>query len=484
MRVLTLRSYLARGSYGYETTQAYRHKLLDRLGIPNSYVVVTPLADARWTEKFSWMGFDLSDVIVLPHRYSDVPDRPFGVPVNVALEEWPGAIPVTQTADHMLCLVDDGYLDLILEDGLVVSANVRDRNQQLRTQTNFTTKKFVTLDLDTLTLTYYNADGSVALTCKAQDDRGDGLRRYRYERNGHEFTTNEMVRDFLEEQTVPGDVVILDQSQNDFGLGQDFGAQRDVHIWPFIHFNAKHFYETHKGTEKTRESLRLPQHAFIASPYPIPWLRENLGIDSIFMPPIGVDVREEPPEGIGSNRCCMVGHLMENKRVPIAIDAFRELPELELDVYGGSEKDAKELAETCKLPPNVHLMGAWPSEDIPRERYCCYVSCSKSEMFANAMVEACAVGLIPVVSNVDFGHRQYVREIGCETAFDDVEGLREKLRMVASWDLETRRAWSNRTLEWARRFSREEVDRLIPSCLEQAIEYDHARWGGSKRAEA
>ena len=144
------------------------------------------------------------------------------------------------------------------------------------------------------------------------------------------------------------------------------------------------------------------------------------------------------------------------------------MPELELDVYGGSPEDVDQFRRSNDVPDNVHMMGSRRSSEIPRGSYLGYVSCSESEMYANAMVEACATGIIPVVSDVDYGHRQYLREIGCGTGFCDADGLVRKARLVASWDLDERKRWSRRVLAWARKFSRDSVDEVILEDLRRA----------------
>ena len=474
MKVFTIRNYPGHASYGFETTQAYRHKLLDRAGIPNCFVVATPQMETRWIDKFPWIDFNLNDVVVLPHLFTDLPDRPFGVAIEKALEEWPDAIVATQTEDHALCLNGNGYLDLIKKDGLVVSGIERDETQKVVKQTNFTTGKFLTLSVEESEIVYYHSDGSIACRCEINADKKQyDESHFLYHAEGCTYTTRDLVQRYVEEHAAPDDVVIVDQSQVCFGL-ESIGRENHLQIWPYVHFNiadAQAHGDIPDGAtpDEARKELRFPRRCFIASPYAIDYAKEAFNMDATFMPPVGVRVADALPAGLSGTRFCLISHLGEHKRIPLALDAFRRLPpSIELDIYGGSDQAIEEFASEHAVPSNVHMLGARKSEQVPRESYLGYVSCSKSEMYANAMVEACAVGLIPIVSDVNYGHRQYVEEIGCNTGFSDADELARKIRMVVSWDREMRVRWSRRVLDWVRKFSSENVDKVILGALQKA----------------
>ena len=107
------------------------------------------------------------------------------------------------------------------------------------------------------------------------------------------------------------------------------------------------------------------------------------------------------------------------KRCEWAIEAFRELPDSKLTIYGNlpvgyTEED---------LPDNVHFKGF--VENVPYENHEGYISCSMSECFANAAVEASSFGLVCLLSDVDLAHKFYASICENTKLFEDINDLKE-----------------------------------------------------------
>ena len=137
-----------------------------------------------------------------------------------------------------------------------------------------------------------------------------------------------------------------------------------------------------------------------------PVLEERLGSNLVrFLPPIYVKEGIEK-EYTSVTDWCIVGNMTFLKRCEWAIEAFRELPDSKLTIYGNlpvgyTEED---------LPENVQFKGF--VENVPYENHEGYISCSMSECFANAAVEASSFGLVCLLSDVDLAHKFYASK--CE----------------------------------------------------------------------
>ena len=124
-----------------------------------------------------------------------------------------------------------------------------------------------------------------------------------------------------------------------------------------------------------------------------PVLEQLIGKEKVcFLPPMFVDGVLEK-EYTRVTDWCIVGNMTMIKRCAWAIEAFRQVPDSQLTIYGNlpdgySQKD---------LPSNVHYAGFL--EGVPYEKHQGYLSCSMSECFANSAVEASAKGLVCLLSD-------------------------------------------------------------------------------------
>lgn len=152
-----------------------------------------------------------------------------------------------------------------------------------------------------------------------------------------------------------------------------------------------------------------------------PVLESRLGGDKVkFLPPVYVEeVREKIYTSVKD--WCIVGNMTVIKKCELAIEAFRQTPASMLTIYGNLPKGYKEE----DLPKNVKFAGFMTK--VPYENHEGYISCSLSECFANAAVEASSKGLVCLLSNVDLAHKYYASICDNTKTFDSLEGLVELL---------------------------------------------------------
>lgn len=217
--------------------------------------------------------------------------------------------------------------------------------------------------------------------------------KYKNKRTGEVFTQWQAVNEYLSENSSVDDVFITDMMNDYPGQLERFfrSTGRKLHI--FIHYNILDpmMKYTHKSWCEN----------IVASP-----VIERVTHGKFkFLPPIYVDNFIVKDYTLVKN-WCIVGNMSFIKRCEIAILAFKELPDINLTIYGNlpvgwEEKD---------LPKNVKYGGF--VENVPYEKHEGYLSCSISEGFSNSAVEASSQGLVCLLSDVDLAHREYSRN--CE----------------------------------------------------------------------
>lgn len=136
-----------------------------------------------------------------------------------------------------------------------------------------------------------------------------------------------------------------------------------------------------------------------------------------------------------------------HKGVDILIDAFREMPELELDIYGAPIKEIREFS----LPSNVHDCGrinVFSDEYIENviNRHSFVVSLSCSEGMMTGISTCMYSGLIPITTP--------------ETGFDDVDCN----ILVSDYTVES----VINTIKTASQMDNGELERLSHKCMQHA----------------
>ncbi|HEL2219416.1 TPA: glycosyltransferase [Streptococcus suis] len=462
MTVYTVRRFLTNQVFGYETTQSYRHKTLSKYRIPNKFLVTTPFFREQMEQRLWSMGFEPENVVILPSTYSDMDPKTF----TYSFESFEQSLEVgtnllNATQFHRTYKVIDGYLDVNMNHlGKVVRILRRNGNLKVISQTFCTEGPYFTSYHDEVSsFEYYNLDGSVAISGYYQNLKVSTAAVYIL--NGEEIREEDLVIRYLEEYGLRQDVLLNDQLQFKFPKLMHYAETNGFIYREILHYNHFHMLEV-----SSKYKTIIPEKIITASPY----LNQRLldeGHDATFIHPVGVTVAQNYPTGLSSNKVLLVGNFHKLKRIEMALQAFQQVPELELHVYGGTTPEITEFKNSYQIPDNVVFEGSVDSSFIPRSTYAAYLSCSKTEMYANAMVECLGVGLIPILSKVDYGHNQVLEKLDYGTGFDTVEELIEVLRKFVAWPTDYRKQISEKVLNIAQEFSHEEAESALLNWLKK-----------------
>ncbi|WP_105209365.1 glycosyltransferase [Streptococcus suis] len=460
MTVYTLRRFMSPKIFGYESTQTYRHAVLRKHGIANKFLITTPFVLEHDYQRLRVMGFEPEDVINLPGTYSDMDTTTFTYTLEAfekTLEV--GAQLLKEGPQYRIYKVANGFIDVDTNlDGFVVGILHRNANLEIVSTTFCSQGPYYTAyGNDEQSFEYYNRDGSIAISGYYQGPKEYPVVSYYLDEE--EFKEEDLVIRYLDEHGAEKDVIIKDQLQSHFPGLIAYAEERGMIFRDVLHYNHYHGLEHNKNYQTV-----LPNKLLTASPYLNQRLVEE-GYDATFIHPVGVAVASHPPMGLSSNKVFLSSHFNRIKRVDMAIEAFRQVPELELHIYGGMANEVEKFRKTHPIPDNVILKGFVDTALIPRHSFTAYLSCSISEMYANAMVESLGVGLIPILSKVDFGHNQVLDKLDYGTGFETVEELVEVLRKLVAWPTDYRKQVSEKVLEIAQEFSHDEAESALLNWL-------------------
>lgn len=449
MTVYTLRTWLTDKSFGYETTQVFRQNVLNDLGIDNKLLVSTPYSAPYWREQMMYIGYNPENVVILPHLYSDIDVEVNNYRITDFEKDllnkgivWQSK--KEQTSNEILYTLETGYLNVNLNsEGFVIMFIERSLSLEFISRTTVHEKPFFTIYSDD-SFEYLNKSGSIAI-------RGNIIKgNCNYYLNDCLVSTDDLFLQYLRKNIKPDeDIVLNDQLQAASKRIRNYCQSVGLMYRDILHYN--HIEAVNSLQTYTTV---LDKEIFVASPYIIPSLAEE-GVKAIFLPPTAVKIANDVPKGIGSNKLLLVGNYNIGKRIAMAVEAMKSVPELELHIFGGSLEEIQEFKKEYIIPTNVIIKGFVPSESIRRNEYLAYLSCSRTEMFANAMVECLGQGLLPVLSRVDFGHNQALEELGFydQFGFDTVEDLIKVLKDLATMTIEQRQQLSSQILDYAQKFS-------------------------------
>lgn len=444
MTIYTIRTGLTGQSYGFTTTQAYRHQLLEQRGISHRLVVSSPLSFPYKKRLLQQVGLDAKWVTIVPEMYSDLSSNAQSfhrTQFEAWLEQVDGAVSTLIDNDTQLTYrTPKGYYDVDVQvNGILTSLLFRHIDLSFGYRATCTNGVFFR-DFENGTFDYLNADGTIAITCY----RVEG--NYEFEINGKRLTDNELLFDYLKKIMTTDDVIINDQLQSDHHQLRIYCREHDIAFRDVLHYS--HF---HAIKQATNYRTILPKDVFVAVKKQTEWL-QNEGLNARYFPPVGVSISPQLPRGLNSNRVCLMGNFRAVKRIDMAINAFRKVPELELHIYGGRAEEIEQLKKSGNLPENVVLKGFVQNNRIPRQDYFAYLSCSETEVYANALVECMGVGLIPILSDVDFQHRTVLHDLHLETGFETVDELIVILKKFAYHIVKNRDGIAKSVQQYAKQY--------------------------------
>lgn len=443
--------------YGYESTQVYRSQLLDAEGIENKFLICLPFLNVNWWVRLEVMGFNYSNVTVIPHTFSDLSDTVHSVTESdfeATLSNWGSHVVTTKHASGKTYKFEDFYIDTLIDSvGCVVKYIKRSLGLAL-IETAIVTEGIFGITDSSGGIKYLNRDGSVALYGKKVDTS------FNFSFDGLTWISAEDLT-LLYLSSLPissDDIFINDSLQTKWSKVVSYITEvKGARYSDFLHYN--HFYGK---ALLNRYRTTMPDKPFmVSSPYIIgDLLDEDSTLQPFFVNPIGVSVKGSTPVGLSSSRFLIVGNSTIEKGVDVAVRAFAQIPTASLDVYGFSLAEFKSNFPDIEVPPNVTFKGFVDSHKIPRSVYLGYVSCSITEMYANAMVEACSEGLIPILTDVDYPHRAILSDLGISATngftVGSVDGLVSAVSGLLSLPLKERVSLSEEVLNYTKeKFSHE-----------------------------
>lgn len=379
VKVFTIKEEVPVRKFGFESSQLARQALFEDLGIEHQ-VVLTNLGTLvpNFVEKLTELGFknfhhsifDLSD---LARQRPCVKEEDLNLKGVSAIEK-----------------TNEGFVGLVyFEDGSVEC---------------YTSSLLYRLNKDNTKFELFDSKGLLL-----KGDVSKPYHSYENVRVGGVDNQWSLLAKYLAENSTVEDKFIVDMV-NEYPLQlRKFFQNTGRTLFAYTHYNIL--------DPQMKFVLQNWCQNLVASPV----LEERLGLENVkFLPPIYVDKGIERTFSSITD-WCIVGNMTFIKRCEWAIEVFRELPsDYSLTIYGNlPEGYTKE-----NLPKNVYFKGF--VEEVPYQNHQGYLSCSRSECFANSAVEASANGLVCLLSDVDLAHRFYASKCENTRLFktqDDLKSL-------------------------------------------------------------
>lgn len=396
--------------YGYESSQVSRQKIFDKLGIEHKVVLGLPLPYPNWRERMESIGY--SNYISTCNLYSDIANDKLTLTFddykkNKNIEE------VEQGQDY-LKIKEEGKEKTIYLTKEAVISHIEDDDYTYFYTSNLYLKK----EKSTACLFWYNKDSSLSL--RAEPGLKADYIFYDAENNliGN---ADSLMKNFLVQNLQVSDILIYDPIFRIAGDLKRFLRIKNIKTYQVIHYN-----------------ILAPDFSYMI-PALKDWLKyivaseklvdplKSAGLDVEFLPPMHTEKVEKEKDYPSITNYCLVGSYSYIKRIEMAVEAFEQLEKNGLDVtltiYGGDKEDIENFKKENYIPGNVKFITRL--DRVPYEKHDAYISCSQSECFANAMVEASSHSLAILASDVDLAHRHYASLSKNLRLFDKVEDLVE-----------------------------------------------------------
>ena len=408
-KLITIHPGISNYSYGYETSQLSRFKIANYLGLDYSHILTSPqLQNMYWKTKYVDFGFPIESVVSIPNWFSDCGHDSLSVKFSDLEDRF-----------------KDG--ELFFEGDFVSQVQLEGSTWY------FTSCPYLERTSEGV-LIWYNRDGSIVMKAKYFDIDKEPTpvtllgSDYLYFKDGTWLTSEDLLIQYLIANVNTTDLIIRDQHQIPY-----------LKLWRFVEFKSLNYFEYihHNVFIDPCANLRKKTKYLVASEVLTEQLKEQ-GYQVTFCPPIFVDL-----DGKGSfafvqtnpTDFCFVGNMSENKRVDWVISVFKVLnethPHLKLNLYGTLDE-----LDDCSLTDNIKYHGFQTS--VPYKENQVYISCSNTELFANACVEALSNGLVALLSDVDIAHRYYNQNISSVKLFQTKEDLKRLIVLISEQTIETK----------------------------------------------
>lgn len=396
------------GRYGHESSQVSRQKVFDTLGITHTVVLGLPLPYPDWRKRMMDTGY--TQFVSTCNLYSDIADDSLSVTVGMyvdnqdvtVIEKQEQSVTIVEAGiEKTIHVNEDGYISYIEDDTFLYF---------------YTSAMYLKKEKATAFLYWYQKDGTLSL-------RGEPSVKADYmfydQDNQLIGNTDTLMKRFLVQTLQECDCLIYDKLFSIAGDLKRYLRMKKIRTYQVIHYNVL----------APMFSSVLPQLK--------PWLRylvasemlleplQQLGLDVHFVPPMHSDVVAPKTVHQRIRNYCLVGSYSHIKRIDMAVEAFAELErrgiDVTLTVYGGDHDNIEQFTSQHEIPKNVTFMSK--VDTVPYAHHQAYISCSQSECFANAMVEASSYSLALVLSKVDLAHTYHARQHADIRVFETLEEL-------------------------------------------------------------
>ncbi|MDO4814837.1 MAG: glycosyltransferase [Gemella sp.] len=408
MKVYTIFYKGTDSRYGYESSQVSRQKIFDKLGIQHTLVLGLPLPYPNWRERMENIGY--SNYISTCNMYSDIANDD----LSLTFEDYKKDknIEIVEENNEYLKIIEDSQEKTIyLTKEEAISHIEDDENIYF-----YTSDLYLKKEKSTANLYWYNKDKSLAL----RGEPGIKADYIFYDKENNRIgNTDTLMRIFLTKNLENNDVLIYDPLFNIAGDLKRFLRMKRIRTYQVIHYNILDPQFSHMIP-----ALK-PWLKYIAASEKLVQPLRNVGIDIDFLPPMHTEKIVEKKHYASITNYCLVGSYSYIKRIEMAVGAFANLEKQGIDVnltiYGGDKEDIEDFKKENYIPGNVKFVER--VDRVPYEKHQAYLSCSQSECFANAMVEASSHSLAILASNVDLAHRHYASLSENLKLFDKLEDL-------------------------------------------------------------
>lgn len=376
VKVFTIKEGVPVSTYGFERSQLSRQEIFKSLSLEQKLVITNlenfvpnfvETLEKLGFENFYHVIFDQSDLA----RQKPSVDKEF-----------------IQELDHIseVEYTKEGYVGLVHYKNGDIECYTSQLLYRFQYQENL--------------FTLYDSKGELL-----KGDVSENYHSYQNTRSGETYTQWQLVSLYLANNSTVEDRFIIDMV-NEYPLQlRKFFQNTGRKLFAYTHYNI------------LDPMMKFVLQGWCQNIVASPVLEQLIGKEKVrFLPPMFVD-RVLEKEYARVTDWCIVGNMTMIKRCAWAIEAFRQVPDSQLTIYGNLpdgyiQKD---------LPSNVHYAGFL--EEVPYEKHQGYLSCSMSECFANAAVEASAKGLVCLLSDTDLAHRYYKSQSKGVTTFCDIGEL-------------------------------------------------------------
>ena len=379
-KVFTIKEGMPFNIYGFERSQLARQDIFKKIGV-DQQMVITNLSVfvPNFVETLEDLGFENFYHVIF--EKSDIArDKP-SVDKNF-----------TETLEDVMKVeyTKEGFVGLVHYK----NGNIECYTSQLLYRYIPKTNEFI----------LYGKEGVVL-----EGDVSESYHKYHIRKTSEILSQWQLVSEYLAENSTMDDRFIIDMV-NEYPLQlRKFFQNTKRELFAYTHYNI------------LAPFMKFVLQGWCSNIVASPVLESRLGSDKVrFLPPVYVDeVKEKVYTSVKD--WCIVGNMTIIKKCELAIEAFRQTPDSALTIYGNLPKGYKEE----DLPRNVKFAGFMPK--VPYENHEGYISCSLSECFANAAVEASSKGLVCLLSNADLAHKYYASICDNTKTFNSFEELVELL---------------------------------------------------------